>query len=126
MIIPAQLNAIKFRICLHLPRISSRCDQNIFTSRPMCKRVSTTHSVKGDFTFLWEHAIFRYLPNENPLTDRSEILHLDCVGETTKCAKNGYNRLAYHISEILACKHYFTSELSTGRVDPQIGSGRDF
>jgi hypothetical protein len=33
------------------------------------------HGVKDDFAFLWEHAIFRHPPNENPLTDRSEILH---------------------------------------------------
>jgi hypothetical protein len=40
-----------------------------------CKRVSAKHSAEDDFAFLWEHAIFRYPPNENPLTDRSELLH---------------------------------------------------
>jgi hypothetical protein len=38
--------------------------------------VSAKHeSVKDDFAFLWEHAIFRHPPNKNHLTNRSEILH---------------------------------------------------
>jgi hypothetical protein len=41
----------------------------------MCKRVSTKHSVKNDFAFISEHAIFRHLPNENPLTDGYEIAY---------------------------------------------------
>jgi hypothetical protein len=40
------------------------------------KRVSAKHNVKDGFAFLWEHAIFRYPPNENLLTDRYEILQL--------------------------------------------------
>jgi hypothetical protein len=40
-----------------------------------CKGVSAKHSVEDDFALLWEQAIFRHPLNENPLTDRSEILH---------------------------------------------------
>ena len=29
---------------------------------------------QGDHAFLWEHAIFRYLPSRNPSTDQDEIL----------------------------------------------------
>ena len=31
-----------------------------------CKRGSAKHSVKDDHTFLWEHAIFRNPPSQNP------------------------------------------------------------
>jgi hypothetical protein len=55
-------------------------------------RVSAKHGVKEDFAFLWEHAIFRHPPNKNLLTDRSEILTVDYFRETTKHAKNAWNR----------------------------------
>jgi hypothetical protein len=35
---------------------------------------SAKHSVTDDLAFPWEHAIFRYPQDENPLTNRSEIL----------------------------------------------------
>ena len=40
-----------------------------------CKRGSAKHSVKDDHDFLWEHAIFRYLPSRKTSTDQDEILH---------------------------------------------------
>ena len=39
------------------------------------KRGSAKHSVNDDHAFLWEHAIFRYLPSRNPITDQDQILH---------------------------------------------------
>jgi hypothetical protein len=55
--------------------------QQLVGERITCKRVSAKRSVKDDFAFLWEHASFSgYPPNENPLTDRSEILHIDYIG----------------------------------------------
>ena len=59
-----------------------------------CKRGSAEHSVKDDHAFLWEQAIFRYLPSRNPPTDQVEILHDWLVSKPTWCAKNGCNRLA--------------------------------
>jgi hypothetical protein len=40
-----------------------------------CKRGSARQNVKDDFAFLIEHAIFGHLPNQNPWTDRYDILH---------------------------------------------------
>jgi hypothetical protein len=55
---------------------------------------SAKHSVKDGFAFLWEHAIFRHLPDKNPLTDRSEILHSWLCRRDHYTVKNGFNRLA--------------------------------
>jgi hypothetical protein len=59
------------------------------------KRVSAKHSVMDDLAFLPEHAIFCYLPNRHPSTNRyKNFAQLIKVGEITKFTKNGWNRLA--------------------------------
>jgi hypothetical protein len=68
-----------------------------------CASAIELSTVKDDFAFLWEHAIFRYSLNENPYTDHSEILRFDYVGETTKLAKivaRGWLGAAPQIGEI--------------------------
>ena len=67
-----------------------------------CKRASAKHSVKDDHAFLWEHAIFRYLPSRNPPIKaiKMKFCTIDYVGELTRCAQNGWNRLAGETPQI--------------------------
>ena len=67
-----------------------------------CKRGSAEHNVQDDHAFLWEHFTLRYLPAETPQPIKMKIGTINYVGELTRCAKNGCNRLAGggHIGEI--------------------------
>jgi hypothetical protein len=48
----------------------------ICASHITCQHINAKHRVKDGFAFLWEHAIFVHPPNKNPLTDRSDNLHI--------------------------------------------------
>jgi hypothetical protein len=69
-----------------------------------CNRVSAKHSGNDDFAFLWEHAIFRHPPNENRLTDRSELLHTLIVltrpVKLRKMVTIGWSEAVSHIGEL--------------------------
>ena len=57
------------------------------TTSITCKRGSAKHSVKDDHAFLWEHAIFRYLPAETPQPIKMKFCTIDYVDEIRRYAK---------------------------------------
>ena len=47
------------------------------------------HSVKGDYTFRWKHAIFGQLYSRNPSTDQDQFRTIDYVVEITRGIPGG-------------------------------------
>lgn len=96
-----------------------------------CKRDSATHSVMDGFTFLLEHAIFRHPLNENASINQYEFCTFDCVGDNTKCAKNGevYADVTYpYMPYLTPCSISFFScdptDQTCGPICTQYGSNK--
>jgi hypothetical protein len=89
------LNALAMMLTpLYFSHNSSTEQSSSYQRSITCRRVSATHSVKDDFGFLWERAIFRHSQNKKPL-DRSfsNFSQLITSARQLKLSKNGYNRL---------------------------------
>lgn len=78
-------------------RLTTENDQTNTNKSTTSRATAVSQSTELLTTSLsYEHAIFRRTQNKNPWTDQYEVLRIKTsyFGDITKCAKNGWNRLA--------------------------------